>query len=254
MHVDINYLKDTLSSAGKILLHYFGRKQHSTPKSNRDILLQADLESEKYIVDKLVHMYSNVFILSEEDSSADQLKNPYRFVLDPLDGTINFSRSIQEFGISLAFQKKNKTVIGLVYKPITSTFYEACLGQGSLYHNKKIYVSKIRSLKDSIIAIDPAREENHFPSYSDVFHCRIRAFRSYGCAIQVLGYVAEGKIDAYIYNKPKIWDVAAMQLIIEEAGGYVLNHSGSDWEEGQPLLTCSPSLKKSLISLLDTSH
>lgn len=252
MHVDGNDLKKILTHSGELLLKHFERRDSGilSQKRNRDILHQADLVSNEYIAQTLSKKYPGVSLLSEETKDTLAIIPKYRFVLDPLDGTMNFSRGIGEFGISLAFQVEEKTTIALVYKPIQKIFYEAYEGKGAFYGGKKLHVSVTSNIEEAVIAVDPAREEDSFPPYINNLHRQIRAFRSYGCAVQVLGYVAEGKIDAYIYDKPKIWDVAAMNLIIQEAGGVIVDHAGNEWKEGLPILASSQSIKSKILKIL----
>lgn len=251
MEVQSQYLKSILTEAGKILMMHFGKTSIVSGKAHRDILTEADLASDTFITKALQKEYPGVPVLSEETERTPEVENVQsRFVLDPLDGTINFSRGIGEFGISLAYQVNRKTVLGLVYLPVSGTFFEATKRKGSTYAGKILSVSDTRKLSEAVVAVDPAREHQSVPAYLLSLHKKIRAFRSYGCAVQVLGYIASGKIDAYVYDSPKLWDIAAMHCIIEEAGGLVLDQQGNPWHDGAPLLICTPGIREEILACL----
>lgn len=254
MNIDNQFLKRTLQNAGKILTASFGKTAVVSGKANRDILTDADLASDTYITQELLKKYPEIPVLSEETVRTSQVEHASRrFVLDPLDGTINFSRGIPEFGISLAYQENKRTVYGLVYLPIKNDFFEGYNGKGSTFAGKTLHVSDVQSLSKSVIAVDTARSAAVVPSYINNLHKKIRAFRSYGCAIEVLGYIAKGNVDAYLYDTPKLWDIAAMECIIKEAGGLVLNHRGNEWHEEEPLLICTPNIRNELIACIENS-
>ncbi len=252
MHMDREFLKHVLTQAGLLLTPYFGKYSVVAAKENRDILTQVDLASNTYILKKLQEKYPDIPVLSEETALDDRVREaPYRFVLDPLDGTINFSCGIDEFGISLAFQKDTQTMLGLVYKPMEHVFFEGEVGKGSTYKGKAIRVRKTSDLAKAIIAVDVSREHKSLPAYLSTLHPRIQALRSYGCAVQVLGYLARGNIDAYLYDTPKIWDIAAMECIIKEAGGLVLDQNGRPWQDGAPICICTPAIREQLFACLN---
>lgn len=250
MEIKDSAIKKILRETGELLLRYYGNSELLSKKGNRDILHKADIESEHYIISQLNALYPKIPVLSEERGFTTGSQSQYRFVLDPLDGTINFSRKIPEFGTSLAMQKNRQTMYGIVYKPSLNLWYEARKDKGAFLNGYKLKVSMVEKLDEAVIAIDPAREDSVFPMSCNILHPKIRAYRSFGCAIQTLGLIAEGKIDAYIFDRPKIWDIAAMQLIIEEAGGVVLDQKGNPWKEEQPLLITTKSLQNELVNLL----
>lgn len=231
-------------------MEYYGKTGQTTAKANRDILLKADLASEKYVISELRTIFPQIPVVSEENS-VGLSGSKHRFVLDPLDGTINFSRSIDQFGISLAFQENKETQMAVVYKPALKELYIAEKKKGAYLNDKKIQVSSTGKMEEAIIAFDGAREEDILPNYVNVLHSKVRVLRSYGCAVQTLGYVATGKNDAYVFTQPKIWDIAAMQIVIEEAGGRVVDFNGNTWKENQPLLVSNDHLLQPLIKVIN---
>ncbi len=252
MHIKRKQLKYILRHAGSLLRDQFGKSRHVSGKAHRDILLRADMDSHRYILRSLSRLYPDIPVLSEESDDDNNTEGEsVRFIVDPLDGTINYSRGITEYGISLALEKDGTKVYGLVYTPHTDEFYEGIRGSGSTYGSTPLAVSVVKRLDEAVVAVDMSRSHQDMPRYVPTIHPLVRGFRSYGCAVQVLGYIATGKVDAYLYDTPKLWDIAAMQCIIEEAGGLVLDQRGDPWDGVAPLLVCVPGIRDELIACLD---
>ena len=131
--------------------------------------------------------------------------------------------------------------------------YVAQKGKGSFKNDIPLKVSTTSTLQEAIVAFDPDRENSVLANYINPLHARVRTLRSFGCAIQALGLIAEGKIDAYVYDRPKIWDIEPIGLAITEAGGLILNHDGTPWDGVSPVVVCTAALKPELLSIIEQS-
>ncbi len=243
----VDVLEKIVKEAGNILLSHAEKRTIVTTKEHRDILAQADLDSDSFLTVQLQKTYPSVRILSEETQSRVNKIAGERFIIDPLDGTINFTRGIGEYGISLAYEKAGVVEIGIVYKPHSNEWFIGVKGKGSTYNGRNLRVSNIKNLEEAVVAVDFARNKGSVPQYLDNLHRNVRVLRSYGCAVHILGLVAQGSVDAYLYETPKIWDIAAMQCIIGEAGGVFLKQNGEPWKEGESLVVTTPALASALL-------
>ncbi|SDG70509.1 inositol monophosphatase family protein [Mucilaginibacter sp. P25] len=190
---------------------------------NKDIKLDADVQSESLIV-KYLAENSPYDILSEESgtvkTSADQT---LRWIVDPLDGSLNFSRDFDMYGVSIGLWDGGQPVLGVIYDFNHGKMYTGIVGDGAYCNNQKIQVSNIADRKDSIIATG-------FPVYSDFdqdsllkFVSNIQVYkkvRLLGSAALSLIMVAKGSMEVYMEDNIAIWDVAAGLAILEAAGGY----------------------------------
>jgi myo-inositol-1(or 4)-monophosphatase len=228
MNISTNSLIDIVNDAGKILISHFDTREIIREKDHRDVLAAADIALHTYITAKLHKRYPGIPVFSEEshENRLPVRNATQRFILDPLDGTINFTRGIHEFGISLCLEQGDKPIIGIIYKPLLNQWFIGEKGKGATLNHIPLCVSNTRSLQKAVIAIDFSRERNDIPAYVPRLHQSVRVIRSYGCAVHALGLVASGCIDAYLYETPKLWDIAAFACIIKEAGGVILNQQG----------------------------
>jgi len=256
MKADISYLQSVLYHAGEQIITLFnsGNRRVMSVKNHHDILAEADVVSNTYITRHLRAKYPDVSIVSEESTKYNHVRSPYQFILDPLDGTINYSRGMEWFGISLALSYKEKPILGFVYLPLTKSWYIGQKGKGSSYNGKMLHISKTQSIEEAVVAVDISRAITRIPSYVTHMVASVRGFRSYGCSIQALGLLAKGQIDAYIYDVPKVWDVAAMQCILAEAGGVVTDYNGFPWQEGKPIVASTPGIHTALLDIISLSR
>ncbi len=252
MNIDDDFICDVMETAARNICSFFGKSEVLQNKGHRDILLRADMRSHEYFVARLHEKYPQIPVVSEETYTRNAEKKSDCFILDPLDGTINFSRGIMEYGILLAFKKDGDIQKGWVYKPKTDEWFIAEKGKGSVRNGRPLQVSKTDQLKTAIIAVDFSRELERLPRYLSALHSHVRIVRSYGCAAHALGLLAQGQIDAYVYDTPKIWDIAAMECVIKEAGGLLFSAKGGGiWQgNGDPIVVCTPGIKKELLALL----
>jgi myo-inositol-1(or 4)-monophosphatase len=192
-------------------------------KSSRDLLTAADLASEKQIISTIQAAFADHAILSEESLRAtpEQLARGPLWIVDPIDGTVNFSRGIRHWAISIAFAIDGKVQYGIVFAPDLGERYEATLGSGAFLNGNAIRSREPSSLVDTLVAtgfpydrsataLIAARAERVLKSCADL--------RRFGAASLDCCLVASGRIDAY-YEDVAPWDIAAGALIVREAGG-----------------------------------
>jgi len=189
---------------------------------DKDIKLEADVESEKLIV-KYLSENSSYNILSEESGMVkSNSNNSFCWIVDPLDGSLNFSRDFEMYGVSIGLWENGKPVLGVIYDFNHDNMYTGIVGDGAYCNDKPIKVSGITEKKSSILATG-------FPVYSDFskdnllqFVSGIQAYkkvRLLGSAALSLVMVAKGSMEVYMENNIAIWDVAAGLAIVEAAGG-----------------------------------
>ena len=229
-------------AGGEVLLKWQQRIQ-AREKGPKDLVTQADIESQQVIQEILSGAFPDHAFLGEEDPQ-DKCQTPpgpgeYCWVVDPLDGTANYVHGLQSFAVSIALRCGNDIVAGTVYDPIRDECYNAVAGQGAWLNGEPLSVSRCGVLREALLAVSfPAsvpRGSSEIASFIEVLHGS-RAVRRIGSAALNLSYLAAGRLDGYWASSVKIWDVAAGVLLVQEAGGVI---SGLD---GQPFLLDSPKL------------
>jgi myo-inositol-1(or 4)-monophosphatase len=195
-------------------------------QSQHDIKLELDVRCQKLIEKALLKEFPQISVLGEEGESGAS-HSEYRWVVDPIDGTVNFTYTIPHACTSIALQQKvgeNKyeTIVGVVYDPFCDEMWTAIRGQPARLNGKVIKVSDRTKLDQSIVSIGFAKSketmEKTLPYFQQLVP-RIRKVRMMGAAALALTYVASGRFDAYIESGIQLWDIAAGGLILECAGG-----------------------------------
>lgn len=216
--------------AGDVLLELSKGKIIYQMKNKHDILAEADLKSEKIIIDQVKKNFPDHSIISEEDGETMQ-NSEYIWVIDPVDGTINFSRDLAEYCISIAVEHKGKLILGLIYKPYTNKMYIAEAGKGAFLNDKKIKVSDETDLINMLLATDssatPEIRQKNYNILASICN-EVRHIRIFGSGALHLAKVAAGKLDIYYKVKFNYWDYAAGTLLIKEAGGVVTDLEGNE--------------------------
>lgn len=216
-------------SAGKLIRQNASQTKKVNYASQNDIKLELDVRSQKLIESILLKAFPNISVLGEEGVLGDQ-KASHRWVVDPIDGTVNFAYGIPHVCVSIALQEVSNealvTVVGVVYDPFMDELWTAIRGQPARLNGKKITVSDRQKLNESVISTGFAKEGNNLKanlSMFDVLLPRIRKIRIMGSAALSLTYVASGRFDGYVEMGVHLWDIAAGALIVECAGGQVVS-------------------------------
>ncbi len=211
--------------AGKILKKHFGKIDKVFLKKDSSLVTVADREAEKTIINLLRKNFPSHSILSEE--SGGKIGKEYAWVIDPLDGTRNYTIGIPFFCVSIALCYKENPVLAVILNPITKELYFAERGKGSFLNGSRIKVRKFRPLKESIILLNLGKKGFIKLDKLDKACHRLRVF---GAAALELCCIAAAKGDGLIAMGNKPWDYAAGVLIIKEAGGKVTDLKGRDWD------------------------
>ena len=227
----INIMTRAAYKAGNILIKDFREVENLqvSKKGIGDFVTSADLNSENTIIKVLQKAYPKIKIISEE-TNPDIKFNKYekKWIIDPLDGTLNFLHGLPHFAISIALMIKEEIISGIIYDPIKDELFWAEKGVGAFLNDKRIRVSGRNQLKDALVStgIPWKGMESSHKNYLKILENIMKnssGIRRYGAAALDLAYVAAGRYDAFWEFNLKTWDIAAGSLLVKEAGGYVGN-------------------------------
>lgn len=200
-----------------------------TKDGRHDLVTEYDTRAERIIVDEIVSLFPTHNILGEEGGSIDN-GSDYTWIVDPLDGTVNFAHGVPAFSVSIGVQYKQELVVGVVHHPPMSDVFWAEKGKGAFRNNTKLAVSITDNLHEALVVTGfPYNAYENPGKCIDTFGDVIRAgvsVRRLGSAALDLCYVAAGHFDAFWEVKLNPWDVAAGKLILLEAGGTITNYLG----------------------------
>ncbi len=218
---------------GKVLLKHFGTRPKVSYKGEINLVTEVDHKSEKVIVEHLHRKFREHAIITEEIYSLKK-NSEFKWLVDPLDGTTNYSHGFPVFCISVGLLYRDEIILGLVYQPLLKEMFVAEKGRGAFLNQKRIAVSKTRSLNRSLLATGFPYDIRTSP-YNNLDHfCRFavsaQAVRRAGAAALDLAYTAAGRFDGFWEFKLNPWDVAAGILIVEEAGGKVTNFKNRSYD------------------------
>jgi myo-inositol-1(or 4)-monophosphatase len=235
-------LKQILIEATKAgaaqMQHFFNGTFKVTSKDGRnDLVTEADHAAEKAIFDVIQKHYPEHFILGEETGEI-KTNSEHKWIVDPIDGTINFANGIPICCVSIAIEKEGEIILGAVYNPFMNEFFIAEKGSGAFLNDKKISVSQKDDVTKSCLVTG-------FPyTYLDTPNGPLQVFeklirkaipvRRLGSAALDLCWVAAGRFDGFYEHKLQPWDAAAGYLIVKEAGGIVTNFAGEKYSVYQP--------------------
>jgi len=240
--------------AGILLENKLGQRRKVAYKGAVNLVTEMDLLAEKVIVSIISRYYPNHNILAEE-KTARQRNSPFRWIIDPLDGTTNYAHGYPTFCISIALEKEGKIILGVVYDPMRDELFLAERKKGARLNGKKIHVSSTSKLSLSLLATGfpyDLRESlvNNFDHFHN-FALRVHAVRRAGSAALDLCYVAAGRFDGFWEMKLGPWDLAAGSLIVREAGGKFTDFSGKSLGlDGQRVLASNGKIHREMIEVL----
>tara|TARA_B100000900_G_C20429893_1_gene654495 strand:- start:35 stop:739 length:705 start_codon:yes stop_codon:yes gene_type:complete len=200
--------------ASKILIRDFGEieKLQVSKKSPTDFVTNSDLKVEKIIIDELKKAKPHFSIISEESGEEINKDKKNTWIIDPIDGTVNFLHGLPHFAISIALRSNNELISGLIFDPIKDEMFFAEKNGGAFCNNQRIRVSSKNNINDCLFGTGGNIKDNFdFPN------------RKSGCAALDMAYVACGRYDGYYQNNLNLWDIAAGIVLVKEAGGIVNN-------------------------------
>jgi myo-inositol-1(or 4)-monophosphatase len=215
--------------AGALLANYFERRVAFETKGDFDLVTEADRASERLVVERLRTHFPSHAIVAEEGGGHESA-SPYRWFVDPLDGTTNFAHSFPVFNVTLGLERAGELIAGVVYDPTRQEMFTAERGAGAYLNNRRIRVSPIKHLSGSLASTGfPSRKRHHNVNIHFYYQLAMASHgvRRTGSAALDLAYVACGRLDFFWEFGLKPWDVAAGSLLVSEAGGRVSNMRGA---------------------------
>ncbi len=219
-------VKNWVREVGRIQLA--GLEQNLTidcKSSEYDLVTNVDTQSERELINRIKADYPEHGILSEESGSMKE-NSEYLWIIDPLDGTVNYAHRFPVFSISLALQYRGVVILGVVYAPALQELFEAVKGNGAYLNGVRLQVAEVDQLGKAILATgfpyDKASDPDNNLNYFNHLVPRINGVRRSGSAAWDLCNVAAGRLSGYWEFKVNRWDIAAGALIVEEAGGGII--------------------------------
>ena len=238
---NLNVMIKACEKASKILIRDFGEieKLQVKKKGPLDFVTNSDLRAEKVIIEELKKAKPNFSILSEEIGYKKNKDTENTWIIDPIDGTINFLHGIPHFAISIGLLCNDEIKSGLIFDPIKNEMFYAEKNKGAFFNNQRIRVSKKNEFKECLFATSG----KNFDKLEEIPH------RKSGSAALDMAYVASGRYDGYFQSNLNLWDIAAGLIIIEEAGG-IINDINLNNPKNLKVIASSSNINDKLIKKL----
>lgn len=240
--------------AGLLLKSRLGQKRRVKYKGPVNLVTEMDLLAEKVIVSEIREHWPDHSVLAEEKTDL-RGDSPYRWVIDPLDGTTNYAHGFPVFSVSIALQKEENVILGVVYDPTRDELFVGKKGEGARLNGRKIHVSSTPKLSECLLATgfpydlreNAADNFDHFRNFALHAH----AVRRAGSAALDLCYVAAGRFDGFWEMRLGPWDMAAGTLMVREAGGKTSDFWGNPLGlDGRHVLASNGKIHREMIRLL----
>jgi myo-inositol-1(or 4)-monophosphatase len=255
MHPFLNTAVRAARKAGDIIVRGLARFEgvETATKGLNDFVTSIDHAAEAAIIDILKEAYPHHAFLAEESGASGNADTTW--IIDPLDGTTNFMHGFPVFAVSIACQVNNRIEHGVIYDPMRQELFTASRGDGAYLENKRLRVSRQRTLEGALIATGfPYRENLH---YLDAYMAMMRTIitkasglRRPGAAALDLAYVAAGRVDGFWEIGLKAWDTAAGSLMIREAGGLIGTLDGGEYRQAGNIVAGNPRIFNALVEAL----
>ena len=238
---NLNIMIKASEKASKVLIRDFGEieKLQVSKKGPSDFVTNSDLKAEKIIIEELKKARPNYSIISEENGAENNKDKNNTWIIDPIDGTINFLHGIPHFAISIALKSNEEIISGLIFDPIKNEIFFAEKENGAFFNNHRIRVSKKNEINNCLFATGGETKQEFGLQY-----------RKSGCAALDMAYVASGRYDGYFQNDVNLWDIAAGIILIKEAGGIVNEIDLNNTEEVK-VIASSADISQKLLEKLN---
>ena len=209
---NLNIMIKASEKASKVLIRDFGEieKLQVSKKGPLDFVTNSDLKTEKIIIEELKKAKPNYSIISEENGIENNKDKNNTWIIDPIDGTVNFLHGIPHFAISIALKSNDEIISGLIFDPIKNEMFFAEKNNGAFFNNHRVRVSKKNQISDCLF-VTGGKIENEIDL----------PYRKSGCAALDMAYVASGRYDGYFQQNLNLWDIAAGIILVKEAGGII---------------------------------
>jgi myo-inositol-1(or 4)-monophosphatase len=247
-------------AAGALMRQHLRRPKTINATDAHDIKLELDVRCQRLIESRLLDAFPGIAILGEEQSAGDP-NAAFRWVVDPIDGTVNFAHGVPHASVSIALQERQTldpnpapnipsfvTIAGVVYDPFTEELWTAVRGGRALLNGRTVTVSNRKRLAEAVLSLGFGKHEIALSHLLPAFRAltpKVRKLRIMGSAALDLAYVASGRFDGCIEAGLRLWDIAAGCLLVECAGGFVSSApiaSGQSFE----ILACNPNLTRQI--------
>ena len=237
---NLNLMIKACEKASKVLIRDFGEieKLQVSKKGPSDFVTNSDLKTEKIIIEELTKGRPDYSIISEENGVKNNKDNKNTWIIDPIDGTINFLHGIPHFATSIALKHNDEIISGLIFDPIKDEMFYAEKDNGAFLNNKRIRVSKKNNIKECLFATSGLIDKKMEFSY-----------RKSGSAALDMAYIACGRYDGYFQKNLHLWDIAAGLILVKEAGG-MTNKIDLDNHDDLKIIATSPDINEKLMDKL----
>lgn len=255
MHPFQNTAVRAARKAGDIIIRGLSRFEgvETATKGLNDFVTSIDHAAEAAIIEILREAYPHHAFLAEESGASGNSDTTW--IIDPLDGTTNFMHGFPVFAVSIACQVQGRMEHGVIYDPMRQELFTASRGEGAYLENRRLRVSRQRTLEGALIATGfPYRENLHYlDNYMAMMRTvitRAAGLRRPGAASLDLAYVAAGRVDGFWEIGLKAWDTAAGSLMIREAGGLIGTLDGGEYKQGGNIVAGNPRVFNALVEAL----
>ena len=223
----INLIIKACMKASRSLIRDFGEIENLqvSTKGPGDFVTSADKRTEKILIDELQKAHPEYGIITEETGIINKSNTEKRWVIDPIDGTMNFLNGIPQFAISIGYEEKGEIICGVIFNPIINEMFIAEKGNGAYLNNSRIRVSNKNKIKDALLVTGGPKGNSKiknkiFSEFINVSN-NVSNVRKFGSAALDMAYVACGRFDGYWQRELNYWDIAAGIIILKEAGGFI---------------------------------
>ena len=247
----LNFVEGLARKAGQILYDNYEKELDIKFKGEIDLVTHVDHESERFLIHEIKQNFVGHKFLAEESGESDG-ESDHLWIIDPLDGTVNFAHGVPFFCVSIAYAYKGEVNLGVVYDPMRNEMFSAERGVGAKLNQRPLKVKETELLKQSLLVTGfPydawTTKTNNFDNYEH-FGKQSQGVRRLGSAALDLCYIAAGRLDGYWELSVKAWDIAAGGLIAEEAGAKVTNIKGQHnyWETPVSVIAANPRLHQQI--------
>ena len=223
----INLIIKACMKASRSLIRDFGEIENLqvSSKGPGDFVTSADKRTEKILIEELLKAHPDYGIITEETGLINKSNAKNRWIIDPIDGTMNFMNGIPQFAISVGYEENGEIKCGVIFNPIMNEMFCAEKGNGAFLNNSRIRVSNKKRIKDALIVTGGPKgaskiKRKIFSEYIAVSKS-VSNVRKFGSAALDMAFVACGRFDGYWQRELNYWDIAAGIIILKEAGGFV---------------------------------
>ncbi len=248
-----DFLETTCREAGDILLGHFRHSLQQREKPDEGFVTEADLASERHILDAIQRDWPGSRVLAEE-SGVSGSGSGLRWIVDPLDGTTNFAAGIPHFAISIGVEEQGRLRWGAIFDPVADELFTAEAGAGAQLNGQPIAVGSQTDLKKALLySGDWYYRDARFRTslqLANRIYGGCRALRLVGSVALGLAWTACGRLDGFWQERVNHWDAAAGLLLVREAGGCAGGFDGSDYLPGASLMATTPLLRAPFLALL----